>query len=126
MSGHFFSNPSVFQACLGDTSCRLLNKSINYTPFWSILRNCCIHTWKSRAVTVTCEQQLSDGIFKLNEKLVLLSCRFAVAVCSSLSSTPRLPAVCPLFPSQPCSVYIADMPLEALEANVPEQCQHEV
>lgn len=85
-----------------------------------------MHTWKSRAVTVTCEQQLSHGIFKLNEKLVLLSCRFAVAVCSSLSSTPRLPAVCPLFPSQPCSVYIADMPLEALEANVPEQCQHEV
>lgn len=120
----FFFQPSCVPGVLG----RLLNKSLHYTPpsFWSILRNCCVHMWKSGAVTVTCEQQLSPGIFKLNKKLVLLSCRLDVAVCSSLSSAPRLPAVCPLFPSQPCSVYIADMPHEAREANVPEECQHEV
>lgn len=119
-----FFQPSCVPGVLG----RLLNKSLHYTPpsFWSILRNCCVHMWKSGAVTVTCEQQLSPGIFKLNKKLVLLSCRLDVAVCSSLSSAPRLPAVCPLFPSQPCSVYIADMPHEAREANVPEECQHEV
>lgn len=71
---------------------------------------------------------------KLNKKLVLVSCRFDVGVCVQQFVIQALNACClpPQLPppasflAQPCSVYITDVPLEALEANVPEQCQHEV
>lgn len=109
--GDSFS-PSVFQACLGDASCSLLNTSLDSTPPF---------TCGKVALSLLPEQQLSHGVFKLNKELVLLSCRFAVAVCHPLPgcllSAPSLPL---------SSVYIADVPLEALEANAPEQCQHEV
>lgn len=83
--------------------------------------------------------------FKINKELLLVNCRFSVVACPSvcvyvsvcvcaciafchpgldcLLSGPPPP---PPFLAQPCSVYITDVPGEGLEANVPEQCQHEV